>query len=359
MLAKELIGDINFSNFPITRYQGSKRKILPWIYQNIKHYEFDSVLDAFGGSASVSYMFKRMGKNVTYNDNLKFNHLIGKALIENNSVTLSDEDIQKLLKTNLAEWNRKIIETCFDGVYYLPEENAWLDNIITNLIHNPSNNEYKDAIAMHAIFQACLIKRPFNLFHRKNLYLRINEVERNFGNKTSWDKPFEHYFKKFAKETNNVIFDNNRRCLSINKSALEIDPYGFDFVYLDPPYFTADRKIESSNYLRCYHFLEGMSNYKNWESMINFDTVTKSIKPAEDYLSLTNSNIEEMMTELIFKFRKSIIAISYKSSGIPSIETLTGLLRKYKKNVEVYTIEYTYALSKNSDNNTEVLLIGH
>jgi len=29
------------------------------------------------------YLFKKMGKEVTYNDKLRFNYLIGKALIEN------------------------------------------------------------------------------------------------------------------------------------------------------------------------------------------------------------------------------------------------------------------------------------
>ena len=35
---------------PTTRYQGSKRKILPWLYDCLEKYEFHSVLDAFGGS---------------------------------------------------------------------------------------------------------------------------------------------------------------------------------------------------------------------------------------------------------------------------------------------------------------------
>ena len=45
-------------NIPSTRYQGSKRKILPWIYDCIKDVEFNTVLDAFGGSGMVSCLFK-------------------------------------------------------------------------------------------------------------------------------------------------------------------------------------------------------------------------------------------------------------------------------------------------------------
>ena len=39
--------------FPSTRYQGSKRKLLPWIYENVKDIQFESVVDLFGGSGIV------------------------------------------------------------------------------------------------------------------------------------------------------------------------------------------------------------------------------------------------------------------------------------------------------------------
>ena len=42
-----LTGDL-LKAIPTTRYQGSKRKILPWLYECMKGYEFHSVLDAFG-----------------------------------------------------------------------------------------------------------------------------------------------------------------------------------------------------------------------------------------------------------------------------------------------------------------------
>lgn len=56
MNVEELIKTI-----PTTRYQGSKRKILLWIYECMRGYEFHTVLDAFGGSGMVSCLLKRMG----------------------------------------------------------------------------------------------------------------------------------------------------------------------------------------------------------------------------------------------------------------------------------------------------------
>ena len=62
--------------FPSTRYQGSKLKLVNWIWDNIKGLKFDTALDAFGGTGCVSHMLKSKGKQVTYNDVLKFNYYI-------------------------------------------------------------------------------------------------------------------------------------------------------------------------------------------------------------------------------------------------------------------------------------------
>jgi len=53
--------------FPTTRYQGSKLKLVNWIKANIQNLEFDTALDAFGGTGCISFMLKGLGKEVTYN----------------------------------------------------------------------------------------------------------------------------------------------------------------------------------------------------------------------------------------------------------------------------------------------------
>ena len=67
--------------FPTTRYQGSKLKLVDWIKANIQNLDFDTALDAFGGTGCVSHTMKGLGKEVTYNDALRFNYYIGLALI--------------------------------------------------------------------------------------------------------------------------------------------------------------------------------------------------------------------------------------------------------------------------------------
>jgi len=62
---------VELREFPSTRYQGSKRKILPWLWSCLRELDFSSALDVFGGTGSVSFLFKKMGKEVTYNDRLQ------------------------------------------------------------------------------------------------------------------------------------------------------------------------------------------------------------------------------------------------------------------------------------------------
>ena len=78
------------TKFPRTRYQGSKAKLANWIWDKLVKLEFDTFLDAFGGTGTISYRLKQEHKRVTYNDSLKFNYWIGQALIENSSVWLED-----------------------------------------------------------------------------------------------------------------------------------------------------------------------------------------------------------------------------------------------------------------------------
>lgn len=359
------VSEINLNEFPTTRYQGSKRKILPWIHSALKDLKFETSLDVFGGSASVSYLLKKMNKTVTFNDKLFFNHLIGKAIIENNRTKLNNIDVANLKKRIDGVTYRRFIQNNFRDVYYLHEENIWLDRVIANIYqmnhYQPHVLQYKKSLAYYSLFQASIIKRPFNLFHRKNLYLRTSDVERNFGNKTTWDKSFDDYLIKFAEEANALVFNSGKECVSLNESAFDIDTYGYDLVYLDPPYLRKDGSNESSNYLNCYHFLEGIARYQEWVNLIDFDSINLRLKQDETANEFSMDEIYETYEKLITRFRNSIIVLSYKKGGIPSIDFLVGLMKKIKGNAYTISMHYKYALNhQNGDakNNREVLIIG-
>ncbi len=337
--------------FPSTRFQGSKFKIVDWIWDAIKDLPFNSVLDALGGTGSVGYILKQKGKKVTYNDILKFNWCIGLALIENDCVKLTPDDIDFILAKHREIKYPSFVYDTFRDIYFTDDENQLIDIIVTNI--GLLDDTYKKALAYFALFQTCIIKRPFNLFHRKNLYLRFSEVERNFGNKTTWDTPFEAHFRKFVGEANRAVFSNGRRNKALNLDVFDVDEE-FDLVYIDTPYIS--QKGLGVDYFSFYHFLEGLVNYSNWNEMIDYRTKHKRLK-GNGSVWIDKNRIHSAFDKLFEKFRSSILVVSYRSDGIPSIEEIENMMRKYKPIVEeLKRKNYKYVLSNN--HSEEVLLIG-
>jgi hypothetical protein len=54
------------TRFPSTRYQGSKAKLADWIWQQIAPLDFETCLDAFGGTGSIAYRLKQADQTVAY-----------------------------------------------------------------------------------------------------------------------------------------------------------------------------------------------------------------------------------------------------------------------------------------------------
>jgi adenine-specific DNA methylase len=334
---------------PSTRYQGSKFKLLDWIWDNLRNLEFDTALDAFGGTGSVAYLLKAHAKTVTYNDYLRFNHLIGTALIENRETTLSPQDVSNILSRDRSALYDNLIATIFDGIYFTKEENTWLDITCQNILQIA--DKYKKALAYYALFQSCIAKRPYNLFHRKNLYMRLAEVERSFGNKASWDTPFEDHFKGFIAEVNASVFNSRTPCKALCCDAVQV-PGSFDLVYLDPPYVNS--KGSTVDYRDFYHFLEGLVIYDDWREEIDHSKKHRPLRASRSRWS-DPKQIRAAFNECFERYSKSIIALSYGNKGIPSVEELITLLKKYKAHVVVLEQpKYKYVLS--IDDSTNELL---
>jgi adenine-specific DNA methylase len=339
LFSPEHVRQYNYS-FPSTRYQGSKRTLVNWIWESVCELPFDTVLDVFGGTGVVSHMFKNAGKQVIYNDYLAFNWNIGLALIENARKTLSDDEVESILTRQDALTYPTFIQKNFGGIYFTDEENAWLDYVAYNIDHL-LQDAYKRALVRFALFQACIIKRPYNLFHRANLYMRTAKVERSFGNKTTWDTPFEIHFRNFIQEANQAVFDNGRENQALQCDALQT-PVGIDLVYIDPPYLNS--KGTGVDYRDFYHFLEGLVNYDSWADEIDYTSKHRRLQPQKSPWN-DPTQIVAVFDELVERHKNSIIVVSYRDDGIPSRDELMDILLKYKSQVYEATQLQKYVLS--------------
>jgi DNA adenine methylase/adenine-specific DNA-methyltransferase len=299
---------------------GSKYKITPYLSRILSQTPFEHALDAFSGSGVVSYALKEMGKEVVANDFLTFSSLISKALIENQTETVSADDLKLLLSPNKD--GRDFIQRTFHDLYFPQEDHAFLDSVWSHLDEVSS---YKKAIVISSLCLAAARKQPRGVF-------TITDVRYDDGRRTMHTR-LSDLFLEAVEQYNSAVFDNGKNNRSMCANVFDIDPAEFDLVYFDPPY--APPK-DDADYIKRYHFLEGLSVY--WQDLdIMENTKTKKIEKRFTPFAYKRT-IRQALRELFSNFKNSTIVLSYSSNSIPDEKELYGLLHEVKNNVEVYAI---------------------
>ncbi len=184
--------------------------------------------------------------------------------------------------------------------------------------------------------------------------MRTADVPRSFGNKATWDTPFEDHFRRHAAAANTAVFDSGIKCGATCQDVLNVGGE-FDLVYIDSPYING--KGNGVDYRDFYHFLEGLADYRNWEPHIDRSRKHHPLRRVASPWTDPQA-IHAAFDQLFGRFADSILVVSYRSDGIPRIDELAALLRRHKSRVrEIPLGRYQYALSKNH-RSQEVLLIG-
>ena len=342
------------ARFPTTRYYGSKRKLLRWMYGHFGALRFDTVLDAFGGTGSVSLLFQAMNKHVTYHDGFRFNEDVARTVLSSKP-PLTRSQVETALAA--VEPIAGVVTRHFDGIFFKSEENAWLDGFSAMLCGAELAPKAR-ALLRYLVYQACLKKRPFNLFHRANLSLRTNDgVKRSFGNAATWERSFSHHalqaFDELAKADIGA-----RKPASILPAgdASDIKP-GYDLVYIDPPYINCEDRYNRDDYWRRYHFLEGLAGYENWATAIDPTSDVKLAPPPSWFADWSRkAKFKDRLFGFIDAHRSSIVALSYVSGAIPSEAELLAYFESRFDQVSVHSAAHSHALSKTKKR--ELLLIG-
>lgn len=341
-------------NLPVTRYYGSKRRVVESIWNALskEHVEFETFLDLFGGTGIVSYYMEAKGKHVIYNDVFRFNCVDAEALLATPKNTMTEGEALDLLIKKPNIHYEDVIERNFKGIYYPDEENKLIDIAVQNIKQLTLG---KQACGFYILNQTCLIKRPFNIFHRKNLNLRINHKDSNFGNYVTWEKEFDLFFRRFVKELNTYQFTNPHDIEIINQDALECNRTA-DLVYLDTPYFGDKAPV---SYHSRYHFLEGLQYYDDIEKYINKNKANKEIEINVNSTFESRNSFLGNLHRLLNKYNKSTIVMSYTSKGFPSIEELKNIVKAHKQNVKVISLgKHSFALNQGNQDREEILIIG-
>ena len=312
-------------SFPGTRFMGSKYRLLPFLSSVVEGLRYRSVLDAFSGSACVSYMFKQKDVQVVSNDFMHFAHRLAEASVENSTTRLSRSDVEFLMSPNPGSGN--FISSTFRGLFFTDEENNFLDSLRANI--ELLDNVHKRSLALAAICRACLKRRPRGVF----TYVgnRYDDGRRDLK------MDLQSHFLANVQAFNVAVFDTGQECVALKSDVFALDVEA-DLVYLDPPYYTPH---SDNDYTRRYHFIEGL--VRQWKGLeIQHNTKTKKFKRYDT--PFTNKDtVHEAFDRLFAKFKDSLLVVSYSSNSIPNKGELVEMLKKYKRQVSVHQVNHTYS----------------
>jgi DNA adenine methylase len=275
-------------------------------------------------------MFKGQGKAVIANDFLKYSYHMVNALVANSDERLSEDDVAMLLEPNAHRGN--FIQETFQNIYFSEEDNLFLENTVANI--QQLTSPYKRSLAISALNRACIKRRPRGVF---------TYVGRRYDDgRKDLRLSFRDQLLAAIKLLNDAVFDNGQSNIALNQDVFNLDVTP-DLVYLDPPYYTP---LSDNDYLRRYHFVEGLSCY--WQGVeILHHTKTKKLRRYYTPFD-SRTQVYGAFEQLFRQFSNSIIVVSYSSNSLPRREELTEMLKAIKNTVAVYDIEHRYSFGTHS-----------
>lgn len=333
--------------YPELRYMGSKKRLLPWIYTVLDGLDFETAWDPFSGTGCVAYLMKAMGRRVFASDFLNFTSVVAKATIENNTTTLSEQTVERLIGQSARHAN--FIETKFSGIFYSIDDLRFLDRVCHNI--ETCDGTYEQAIALSALFRSCLKRQPRGVFTVSGDLSRYDDGRRDLR------LSLEEHFREQVEAFNAAVFDNGQK-----NDAQRLDIFAarvpdVDLVYLDPPYVP---RSDDNCYIKRYHFLEGLSCY--WRGLeIDENTKVKKLRKRYTPFSYRRSAVDAF-DKMFERVSRSTLVLSYSSNGYPDLNDLVSLMGRYKSSVEVFEQPHRYHFGTHSGvsraNVTEYLIVG-
>jgi DNA adenine methylase/adenine-specific DNA-methyltransferase len=317
---------ITAARYPRIRYMGSKYKLLPHLAEVFAEVGGQTALDAFSGSGVVSYLLKRQGFSVTANDMLEFPGALATAAVSNHSTRLTATDVARI--TGPAADDRDFIRKTFSGVFFTPEDLAFLDSAWS---HVSAMRGSERALAISALILSAARKQPRGVFTISGDLSSYDDGRRDLR------ISMRDHFVEHVDDYNRAVFSGPSAQVT-RMEASQMDAGSYDVVYLDPPYAPPS---DDNCYIKRFHFLEGLSRY--WEGdTLMLGTLTKKLpKPITGYSN--KRTIVEAFRDTFKRFSEAgTIVLSYGSNALPDKETITDLLLEVKRDVEVRAIPHTY-----------------
>jgi adenine-specific DNA-methyltransferase len=310
---------------------GSKYALLPHLERTFAQLGGTTAVDAFSGSGVVSYLLKAQGFSVTANDFMNFASVVARATTENSTVRLTTDVVDEICSPSRDD--RDFIRRTFSGIFFDPVDLAFLDSAWS---HIDAMTGYERDVALSALILSAARKQPRGVF----TFVGTRYVDGRRDLKLT----MEEHFRERVAEYNAAVFDTGLRSRVVTGDVFDLDAPRPDIAYLDPPYAPPS---DDTDYMKRYHFLEGLSVY--WRGVeIMPETKTQKIKKRYTPFAYKRT-IESALSAVFEKFSDAgAIVLSYGSNALPGVDRVVELMSEVKPHVEVQAIDHRYSFGTHS-----------
>lgn len=318
--------------FPRLRYMGSKYQLLPYLERLFGQLGGNTAVDAFSGSGVVSYLLKTQGFSVTSNDFLAFPGMISRATVGNSSVKLTRAEVDRICGP--AADDRDFIQSTFDGLYFTAEDRAFLDSAWS---HIDLLTGFRQDVAISALVLSAARRQPRGVF-------TFTDSSRYADGRRDLRMSLREHFRRAVSEYNATVFSNGRTSRTVTGDVFDLNVPAADLVYLDPPYAPPR---DDADYIKRYHFLEGLSVY--WRDVTIMES-TKTKKLEKRFTPFAYKGlIEDALLRTFEHFEESrAIVLSYSSNALPGSDRIVDLLGKVKPKVRKIALPHRYSFGTHS-----------
>jgi adenine-specific DNA methylase len=228
-------------------YFGSKRRLCPRIFKEITRVHPQEswsrlrLVDPFLGGGSVSLYAKAHGFGVLCGDLAQRSVIIGKALIENDGVQISDDDILRLFIP--AEDNKRLIERSYVPDCFAEATARFLDNAFAAV--GLVSDEMKRYLLRLLLIKFIYWLRPHSKFSSPGAFNRpfaegrFDDIKATYRHAISANASHPlPALRHLARDINRAVARGAQPCRATQGQALETirAGEGADILYLDPPY---------------------------------------------------------------------------------------------------------------------------